>query len=133
MANMYGKGDRGKATKLHAEMVRSLGYCENCGQSHGIQLQCAHIISRKYANTRTLFNNAFCLCAGCHRHFTDHPLEFAEYVSRTQLGDRHDRVRQVAYSMQKVNWSDRLTALKELKGKTLEELREIEWKSLSNS
>lgn len=78
MANIYGKGNKGKATKLHAEIVRSLGYCERCGSPD--QLQCAHIVSRGYSATRTDIENAMNLCAGCHMYFTKWPVEFALFV-----------------------------------------------------
>ena len=78
MSNIYGKGPKGKATKLHAAIVRSRADCESCGSSH--HLQCAHIISRKYSWTRTALDNAFCLCGRCHRHFTDNPIEFGPFT-----------------------------------------------------
>ena len=31
MSNIYGKGAKGRATKLHAQIVRSKGSCEKCG------------------------------------------------------------------------------------------------------
>ena len=31
MGNMYGSGAKGRATKLHAELIREKGECENCG------------------------------------------------------------------------------------------------------
>jgi hypothetical protein len=47
----YGKGSKGRATKLHSIIVRSLGHCEACDYKcacadkwkHGVcKLQCAH-------------------------------------------------------------------------------------------
>jgi hypothetical protein len=86
MTNIYGKGDKGKATRLHALIVRSYGKCMKCGNEHA--LQCAHIISRKYANTRTDLDNAFCLCASCHMYFTDNPVEFGTWTL-DQIGEEN--------------------------------------------
>ena len=78
MADIYGKGAKGRATRLHALITRDFGKCMNCGNSHA--LQCAHIISRKYGNTRTDLENAFCLCASYHMRFTDNPVEFGKFT-----------------------------------------------------
>jgi hypothetical protein len=83
MSASYGKGARGKATRLHSLLVRTrAGFiCERCGASKETsQLQCAHIVSRHYAATRTLESNAFCLCASCHCFFGKWPVEFGIFV-----------------------------------------------------
>lgn len=72
------KGAKRKADLLASKIVRSRGHCENCQSTR--DLQCAHIISRRYANTRTDLDNLLCLCATCHFRFTDWPLEFADFV-----------------------------------------------------
>lgn len=70
-----------KATSLHSQYVRARdGRCVRCGSTTG-QLQCAHIISRRYAATRTDEGNAYCLCAGCHRRLTEHPHEHVAFFS----------------------------------------------------
>ena len=84
MSNIYGKGAKGKATKLHAAIVRDHASCQSCGSTNS--LQCAHIISRKYSHTRTDLGNAFCLCASCHAYFTDHPVDFGQFTI-DQIGD----------------------------------------------
>lgn len=76
---------KNKATKLHSQVVRSRGTCENCGSTNA--LQCAHIISRRYTATRCDPLNAFCLCAKCHFHFTEWPLEFHTFVI-TKVGEQ---------------------------------------------
>ena len=67
-----------KSDVLFSQHVRLVGKCEKCGTSQ--TLQCAHWISRRYAWTRTDPRNAFCLCAGCHRYFTDRPTEFSDWA-----------------------------------------------------
>lgn len=81
MAVAYGKGWKGKATRLHAELVRARGRCERCGSVDG--LQCAHIVSRRFSATRTDLTNAWCLCAKCHRRLTDWPHEHVAFAHQT--------------------------------------------------
>ncbi len=121
----YGKGARGKATRLHSLIVRARRSCERCGYtcpcptypaSHsGCQLQCAHIIGRARARTRTDLANAVALCAGCHRRFTSEPIEWARWVDQ-HCGPTHiDMLRARAdEGWQRVDWdseADRLLAI----------------------
>jgi len=112
MADIYGKGAKGKATKLHALIVRSRGVCEACGS--GNQLQCAHIISRKYSNTRTSLDNAFCLCASCHRTFTDNPVDFGKFVTDMIGEERYDELVKRRNLIAKVDWDTEATRLVEI-------------------
>jgi 5-methylcytosine-specific restriction endonuclease McrA len=80
--SIYGTGLKGKATKLHAEVVRSRGRCERCGVM-GVPFQCAHIIPRRYNATRVDPNNAWCLCAGCHLRTTEWASEHMALVEQT--------------------------------------------------
>lgn len=101
---------KNKATKLHAELVRARGACQNCGTTRN--LQCAHIVSRRFSNTRTLTGNAFCLCAKCHMRFTEWPLEFAEFVV-AQIGeDAYEQLKQLALAGGKVDWEAELQRLR---------------------
>lgn len=72
------KGQKAKADKLFSELIRSRGRCERCGTTHN--LQCAHIISRRFLATRCDPQNAVCLCAGCHHYMTDHPADWGRFV-----------------------------------------------------
>jgi len=60
------KGDKAKCDQLASLIVRQRGYCEypGCGSTH--TLQCCHIVSRRYSNTRTRIDNLLCLCARHH-------------------------------------------------------------------
>ena len=112
MSNIYGKGAKGRATRLHAQIVRARGECESCGSTNA--LQCAHIISRKYARTRTMLENAFCLCASCHMTFTDNPVDFSQFVL--------DRIGDVGYTtllternrIDKMDWEVEACRLKKI-------------------
>lgn len=120
--SVYGKGKRGKATRLHAQVVRQRGVCENDtgnGPGHSPKLECAHIISRRYAATRCDPANAFCLCSACHRHFTAWPLEFHTFVIGKIGANGYDDLRAAAMSSPKTNdafwqgWIDVLTPMLE--------------------
>lgn len=114
---MYGKGLRGKATKLHAELVRSRGRCERCGIV-GVAFQCAHIIPRRYAATRTDPGNAWCLCAGCHLKTTEWASEHMDLIDSTIGFDAYEDLRIRAEAGVKANdaywqgWIDRLTEMR---------------------
>lgn len=111
------KGLKGKATILHSQVVRMYGACEHCGKSNGVQLQCAHINSRRYNSTRCLLINAYCLCAACHRYFTDHPREFSRFITGTWHQGMYDQVFELARSSKslKTDWQVTLDFLKEMK------------------
>ena len=145
MAVSYGKGDKGKATKLHSVIVRSLGHCENCDykcscadkwkHTTGCKLQAAHLEGRTASGTRTQLRNAFCLCASCHRKFTDKPLTFSRFVTTTWAQAYRDRLLELSRPMvtgQKMDWAEELVRLKAMhddikRGEiTIQEAREIE-------
>lgn len=74
---------RNKADKLFSLYVRLEGKCQantfwgvRCGGS----LQCAHITTRGVTALRFDEMNALCLCAGHHRFFTHHPLEWVIFL-----------------------------------------------------
>ena len=62
------KRDTADAAFSDAIRERDGWQCRNCGGQSDIQ--CAHIISRKFSRTRTDPSNAIALCASCHTHFT---------------------------------------------------------------
>lgn len=96
-----GKGIKAKATRLHAEYVRSRGACERCGSVRS--LQCAHIVSRRYSATRTDELNAWCLCAGCHMRLTQHPDEHVAFAWKTRGEDGYRALLDKAYAGVKAN------------------------------
>ena len=68
-----------KIDKLFSEIVRSVGRCERCGKTTG--LQNAHIYSRVHQSLRWDKLNCLCLCYACHI-FWGHrnPMEFYRFV-----------------------------------------------------
>ncbi len=93
----------GLTNKLDREcsrIVRSLGYCVSCKKSDYSKLQCCHIFSRTYRNTRWDLKNLLCLCASCHFESHREPIIFAERVKEhlgeyeyNQLKIRHNAIR----------------------------------------
>jgi hypothetical protein len=111
-----------KADILFSKLIRSKGYCEKCGRSEFVQLQCAHWISRRYAWTRTLEANAFCLCAADHRWFTDHPTEFGRWA----VGMRGEPVyREVLERSQRRDKFDWVAELERLQGRVRQQEADV--------
>ena len=118
MSNIYGKGPKAKATKLHSLVVRARGRCERCGESDYSKLQCAHVISRRYSATRTDERAAWCLCAACHLHLGLNPYDHVEFATQTLGEELYAELREKAMSNPRpwkpAMWQaevDRLTAL----------------------
>lgn len=112
------KGAKAKCDKLFSEIIRSLGECEAAGYAPGAcsqQLQCMHIISRRFSNTRTDLRNAFSGCAAHHRFYTDHPREFSRFITDTWAQEYYDQVYAKSQAFRKVNWDDELERLREIK------------------
>ncbi len=104
---------KNKATKLHSELVRARGHCQNCGESVPSKLQAAHIVSRRYSRTRVRLDNAFCLCARCHMHFTEWPLEFHTFVVEKIGIDGYMELKSLAQSTDRIDWVEELAKLKQ--------------------
>ena len=140
----YGRGDKGKATKLHSTLIRSIKECERCGYqcpcnrddlTHGrdCKLETAHIITRSRSATRTLLNNAYCLCSSCHRFFTDWAREFSRYITDTFAQDLYEDMKRMANTPTKVDWSLELERLKNIEIKDRNSLileRSKEWEEV---
>jgi len=102
--------------KKVSEIVRARGKCQRCGKK--TNLQCCHIFSRKYLNTRWDLDNLLCLCAGCHFLSHAEPILFGEFVQR-ELGDFYEVLKESHNLIYKPTIDDLLTKLKcleELKG-----------------
>lgn len=125
------KNAKGKADKLFSEIIRSRGYCEAEGfddRRCTPQLQTAHIVTRKRSATRTDTRNAFCLCFGHHRWFTDMPRQFSRFITHTWAQPYYDAVYQRSVTPTKVDWLERVSFLERIKSGelTLDEARKLE-------
>lgn len=126
------KGLKGKADKLYSQIIRLKGRCEVCGSDNW--LQTAHIISRRFSNTRTDLRNSMCLCAKCHHHYTDHPVEWGKLVTNDDwwMSKYYPDVHKKSQLTSKVDWEERVEFLKDVYDRiqenelTIEEAREYE-------
>jgi len=94
-------------------IIRSKGKCENCGSQYN--LQCAHIVSRRYLNLRWDIRNAIPLCASCHVYFTYRPLEWEIWVNKKIGEEKHTQLKQEALRIRvgKIMYRELVESLKE--------------------
>lgn len=104
------RGIKKKCDDLYSKIIRSRGYCERCGGTEW--LQTAHIISRRFSNTRCDLRNAWCLDARCHRRLTDWPREHSQYITETIGSEVYEELKAKAESLEKVSWEDIYEELK---------------------
>ena len=118
MSVTYGRGPKGRATRLHSEYVRKRdGRCMKCGDNDPAKLQCAHIIGRRFAATRVDPANAIALCWTCHHRFTDHPDEWVHFIFATIGEAEFQRLKTKALAGVKTNdafWLAECARLKSL-------------------
>jgi hypothetical protein len=84
---------RDQADKWFSDCIRHrAGYqCESCHKGFAGLVQgfeCCHIYGRANKSTRWATGNAVALCGGCHRRYTEHPLEFNDFLEG-YLGSGH--------------------------------------------
>ena len=111
---------KNKLDKLVSEIVRKRGECQLCNKSRRVQLQCCHIFSRKYLNTRWDLDNVLCMCAGCHFRSHAEPILFAEWVKKRLGEDKYNLLKEAHNIIYKPTLEDLQTKLK-----CLEELRTL--------
>lgn len=90
---------RRKADALFSLYVRRGGRCEAAGYKQmrcSSQLQCAHIVSRRYLAVRYTPLNAIAMCAGHHKFFTEHPLEWDVFVENLLGLEPYKELRRLA-------------------------------------
>lgn len=104
------KAAKGRADRLFSLIVRSAGRCARCGSTQN--LQCAHIVSRRFSATRCDFTNASCLCAGCHLRLTNEPFEHVAFFTERLGADEYADLRARALAGAKVDWVSRAEELR---------------------
>lgn len=102
-----------KSDKLWSEIIRSEGVCKKCGGQNG--LQAAHIISRRYAQTRHRLDNGIPLCARCHWWATNNPIPFTHFLEEVLGRPALEELKEAALRMDKVDYGKVLERLKEAK------------------
>ena len=109
----YPKGIDGSLDRLFKDVVReSADYeCQDCHRNYRHDTRkahTAHIHSRQHRPTRWHVDGAICLCASCHRRFTDFPLEWEGFV-RTHYGDdKYDLIKRLAWTIRKYTPAEKL-------------------------
>lgn len=105
------KGAAGRADRLWSQIIRSRGICERCGTVDSFQA--AHIIPRRYAKTRTVLDNGWCLCGTCHFEVDNFADEKMALVERTIGSERYWELRELAQDTRgKVDWPREARRLK---------------------
>lgn len=110
------------------------GVCENCNKTkEHVQLQGAHIFGTgAFGRIGADLRNGMCLCAMCHRYYTDNPWEFAQFIAGSWAAQYIDSLQRLSQERGKVDWEDRMAFLKEVKRAmlagemTIEEARNYE-------
>ena len=104
---------RNKADRLFSKQIRAIGYCE--AQGHLIdctpKLECCHILSRRYAWTRTFEQNAVCMCSSHHRYFTANPVEWGKWVIDNRGEDIYQEILRRSQRREKFDWESELARL----------------------
>lgn len=88
-----------KRDRVFSLLVRELAghRCQACGDPAGqVKLECAHVVGRRYRATRWLLDNARCLCHACHRFFTEHPLQWVQFIGMEEYQRLDARAQQIA-------------------------------------
>jgi hypothetical protein len=108
------KAVKEEATRLHSQIVRAMKgpLCQcGCGQ---VATDCAHIIGRTFAHTRTDIDNAYALNAKCHALFGQNHGMWMDFVDRTIGRAEYDRLWRKAQDgvSKKFDWYSELDRLK---------------------
>jgi len=104
---------RNKLDKICSKIVRARGRCEFCLETDN--LQCCHIFSRTYNNTRWDLDNLLCLCASCHFWSHKNPLLFAEGVMKNIGEEKYELLKEKHNQITKYTIDDLQTKLDVLK------------------
>jgi hypothetical protein len=106
-------GYKKKADVLFSQLVRSVGHCLRCGTTQN--LQCAHVISRRYSATRCDLRNAYCLCAKDHLYYTAWPREFSKFITEHTGSEVYDELKLKAETVTKVSWEEEYARLQQIR------------------
>lgn len=109
--------------KLAGAIIRARGYCEALAicktiistSIHAKRPTWAHIVSRRYLETRWDLDNAFCLCMGCHAYYTYHPVEWEQFVIQKIGAKKYEELKKRAVSTTKVDYGQKKYLLEKSK------------------
>lgn len=86
--------------QLFSLIIRSRGRCERCGTT--MNLQCSHVVSRRYLATRWAEDGAICACRGCHHWQHMRPLENEAWL--VEQGHDFEGIKQRALALTKPDY-----------------------------
>ncbi len=101
--------------KLAGAIIRARGHCEalaicksiNSTSIHAKRLSWAHVVSRRYLETRWDLDNAFCLCMACHMYYTYNPIQWEQFVINKIGKRKYDQLKKRAVSSTKVDYGQK--------------------------
>lgn len=104
---------RNKADKLFSRYIRLRDReCRSCLTP--LNLQCAHIFSRRYMSVRFDPANAMALCAGCHKKYTHNPIEWEDFCIKQMGVDDYQDLRRRAVVLTRLDYEE---VLRDIEGR----------------
>ena len=101
--------------------LREGNCCEACKIKFD-RTECAHIFGRRHKSVRWDLDNVLCLCHGCHRKYTENPVDFTRFLERYMGIDALDKLRLKAWRTKKWTKTEKADLYEYLKAK----LKEVE-------
>lgn len=89
-----------KLVRLRANYQCEAQIVRTCDGVSG-QMQCSHLMSRRFRSTRFAPHNACSHCASCHRYLGGNPLVFAEWIIGHMGREASDDLRREALIVRK--------------------------------
>ena len=80
--------------------------CVIAGCGRETDLQCAHVVSRRYMGVRWSPENAVTLCRNHHVFYTHRPLEWAAWVDVFMGAEEHRQLKLRALAITKVDYAE---------------------------
>jgi hypothetical protein len=93
--------------------IRARGQCQRCGSTRG-PFECAHIIRRRFAHTRSDERNAWCLCLPCHRLVDTYASEFNALIDSTIGWELFRELEEKSKRRERFDWAAELDRWKAL-------------------
>jgi uncharacterized protein (DUF2237 family) len=85
---------RKEADALFSRLIRARdGYCQERTCGLGVDLQCAHLVSRRYLAVRWDESNAVALCIYHHKAFTENPLGWDRWCAERLGAEEWDALK----------------------------------------
>ena len=88
--------------------------CEACKQTFD-RTEAAHIFGRRHRSVRWDLDNILCLCHGCHRKYTENPVDFTRFLERYMGDDALNDLSIKAWKVRKWTKSDKAQLYEDLK------------------